>query len=367
MISLGRARRLRHANTTSPSPAPTALTLHDILVGEVWLCSGQSNMEDGRRRLNRRRAARVRPRSRARRGNQDGPPILRSAFSAWRKSHQPPDLLSDGWTECRGDALARFSAAGFFSSVASYIRRSAWPVGLIESNWGGSRIEEWIFRRRLRTLGRNPRRRRGTDLRARREARQSRLRRHDPAARAFRPSVALLWYQGESQIIAFNDGLRYADKMNVLVTSWRALWARQTCRSIACNWRRSTTRSARTRSPTQTTNSRSSGKPSSAQPPSHTPASSRSRTRSTTSPTSTPVKKSIVGHRLAALALADTYGRKSVTATFPTSTTSRSRAPPPLCIFRSADGLATRDGQPTDRFRNRRRRRPVRPRHHGHP
>ena len=34
----------------------------------------------------------------------------------------------------------------------------------------------------------------------------------------------MLWYQGESNIIASNDGVRYADKMQALVEYWRGLW-----------------------------------------------------------------------------------------------------------------------------------------------
>jgi sialate O-acetylesterase len=199
------------------------IVLHDTVVGEVWLCSGQSNME---------MAVGVTSAGAAPESAHDpavAEEIKTANYPAIRlfrveKRLQPPDVVSAGWTECRGDALARFSAAGFFFGRAVQQNLGV-PVGLIESSWGGSRIEEWIsdeaYARLEKILGADA---------ERCFERDARLvsRDYDGMVAPLAPFAlrGVLWYQGESNIIAYNDGMRYADKFAVLVASWRAAWER---------------------------------------------------------------------------------------------------------------------------------------------
>jgi sialate O-acetylesterase len=116
-------------------------TLTNILVGEVWLCGGQSNMEYPMRRSLKKYTAPGRG--------------LDYADTEWRnggskyirlmqvdKKNSLPDCTSKGWVDCSDSTLAPFSAVGYF--FGKYIQESLnVPVGLIGSNWGGSRIERW--------------------------------------------------------------------------------------------------------------------------------------------------------------------------------------------------------------------------------
>ncbi|MCA8958004.1 MAG: 9-O-acetylesterase, partial [Planctomycetes bacterium] len=129
----------------TPAGGPFDLTVkgsdtrvfHDVLVGEVWLCSGQSNMEMGvglvRRAKEEIAAAnhpRIRlcsiPRTVAGEPESDVP-------ASWRVC-SPQTLGKDGW--------GGFSAAGYFFG-RELLQKLDVPIGLIDSTWGGTRIEPW--------------------------------------------------------------------------------------------------------------------------------------------------------------------------------------------------------------------------------
>jgi sialate O-acetylesterase len=327
--------------------ATNTLTLHDILVGEVWLCSGQSNMEMAVGVL----SAGAQPES-----SHDpalAEEIKTAAYPAIRlfrveKKRQPPDVVSDGWTECRGDALAHFSAAGFFFGREIHQTLGV-PVGLIESNWGGSRIEEWISDAAYAPLEKIL----GADA-ERTFERDASLVSHnyDAMIQPLAPFAlrGVLWYQGESQIIAYNDGLRYADKMNVLVTSWRAAWSQPDLPFYSVQL-----------APFLYTKR----KDKLAHADDELPKLWEAQLRSTAIPHTGlvpiadtvddvsnihPGKKSIVGHRLALLALARAYGfGGQAPASGPLFDHLEIKGGTAIVHFAHADGLATRDGQtPSD-------------------
>lgn len=116
------------------------ITLDNILFGEVWLCSGQSNMEMPVKGFN-------------------GQPTFGSAqaimhannpnlrlFTVERKSSKTPlkNLEKNkGWTQTTPETAANFSAvAYFFGSQLQEILEV--PVGLIHTSWGGSSVEAWM-------------------------------------------------------------------------------------------------------------------------------------------------------------------------------------------------------------------------------
>lgn len=110
----------------------TELAVRDILVGEVWLCSGQSNMEW--------------PLRSARDGEQEvaqaADPLLRLFTVLRRVSSVPQAETEGGWAACTPESAARFSAAGYF--FGRHLRRSLGvPVGLLNASWGGTPSEAW--------------------------------------------------------------------------------------------------------------------------------------------------------------------------------------------------------------------------------
>jgi sialate O-acetylesterase len=110
----------------------SAVTYRDVLVGEVWLCSGQSNMEWPVRLSNNpdeEIAGAVRPRIRL----LSVPRIS----TAEPRSDQPAT-----WQVCSPETVADFSAVGYFFG-RSLIEALDVPIGLIDSSWGGTPAEAW--------------------------------------------------------------------------------------------------------------------------------------------------------------------------------------------------------------------------------
>lgn len=109
------------------------LTIRDVLSGEVWLCSGQSNMEwNGMRGLKQ---------------IQEELPLcdndrIRFFYVDKRVSATPQDNLPGKWVVCDAASLNRFSAIGYFFGKALQ-QEFHFPVGLINSNWGGTPVEFW--------------------------------------------------------------------------------------------------------------------------------------------------------------------------------------------------------------------------------
>ena len=112
-------------------------TLEDILVGEVWLCSGQSNMEMGIG-MCKDGAAEI---------QAADYPNIRLLMVPNRWTPQPMDDQPGTWKVCTPKTIAEDGWGGF-SAAAYYFGRELHkklgvPVGLIDATWGGTRIESW--------------------------------------------------------------------------------------------------------------------------------------------------------------------------------------------------------------------------------
>ena len=116
----------------SRSSARTPITLDDVLLGEVWLCSGQSNMEmavAGCINAEEEIAAANHPQIR-----QIEVPKLTASV--------PADDFPGQWQVCSPETAGGFTACGYF--MARELQKNLnVPVGLINSSWGGTRIEPW--------------------------------------------------------------------------------------------------------------------------------------------------------------------------------------------------------------------------------
>ena len=111
----------------------------DILVGEVWLCSGQSNME---MRLNSTGPDGDREIAGARH------PKLRTINIPCQALAGRQSDVAAAWQVCSPETAGSFTAVGYhFARVLQ--ERLGVPVGLVNSSWGGTRIEAWISRESL--------------------------------------------------------------------------------------------------------------------------------------------------------------------------------------------------------------------------
>lgn len=111
--------------------------LKNVLIGEVWLCSGQSNMEMrvADRVLNYEQEMK----------EADGYGNIRLLHIDNTTSPVPLDgaaVRYGGWQVCSGQTVADFSATGYFFGKGLY-KSLGIPIGLIESCWGGTYAESW--------------------------------------------------------------------------------------------------------------------------------------------------------------------------------------------------------------------------------
>jgi sialate O-acetylesterase len=108
------------------------IELEDILVGEVWVCSGQSNMQW--------------PMSATHRAGQDIPkanhPKIRLFSVPAVSNGRPQQDIKAQWTACTPAAVRDFSAVAYYFGKELHEDLNV-PVGLINSSWGGTAIEPW--------------------------------------------------------------------------------------------------------------------------------------------------------------------------------------------------------------------------------
>src|SRR5687767_8741157 len=113
-----------------------SITIKDVLVGEVWLCSGQSNMAFP---LNRASNAGEALKSADR-------PRIRLFNVARAHTDQPQTELKGEWQICTPKTSAEFSAVAYFFGSDLQEQLNV-PIALIEADWGGTRAEAWLPRR----------------------------------------------------------------------------------------------------------------------------------------------------------------------------------------------------------------------------
>lgn len=113
------------------------IELKDILVGDVWLCSGQSNMELP--------VSRVTDMFRDEIAAYENTNIRQLKVPNIFNFHAPQADLPDyvAWKPLTQENVMNFSALAYFFAKAMYEKNSI-PVGLINSSWGGTPVEAWI-------------------------------------------------------------------------------------------------------------------------------------------------------------------------------------------------------------------------------
>ncbi len=133
--------------TLTVSAGAESATLNDVLVGEVWLCSGQSNMAmtvDGKTAwlhvggINNAKEV----------VGTSADPLLRQFRVEWKTHTRPEDDCVGKWTAAGPETTAEFSATGYF--FAKELReRLGVPVAIVNASFGGSSVEGWTSREAL--------------------------------------------------------------------------------------------------------------------------------------------------------------------------------------------------------------------------
>ncbi len=109
------------------------ILLENVLIGEVWLCSGQSNMEWSAMNNNQQAIA-------------EAPAATNSQIRFFHipksTANYPQDDTKAGWKVCNPEDMKKFSAIGYFFGK-KLNKELAVPVGLINASWGGTPAEVW--------------------------------------------------------------------------------------------------------------------------------------------------------------------------------------------------------------------------------
>ena len=213
--------RLRITETDSRGKkASDSITLDNILIGEVWFCSGQSNMEmplDGFWDCPVEGSAEEIALS----GKHDG---IRMVTIPKTGALSPQSTVGGSWKTCCPENAGQFSAVGYhFAKTLNAVLNI--PVGIISCSWGGSSLEGWLPEEIVSGypdidcgVSEPSEGNKGWNWDA-----------HTPfimyngmvwPLRNYTVS-GFLWYQGETNVGRHST---YASRMQTLVTHWRGLW-----------------------------------------------------------------------------------------------------------------------------------------------
>ncbi|QNL52531.1 sialate O-acetylesterase [Olivibacter sp. SDN3] len=187
------------------------ISLHNILLGDVWLVSGQSNMEWG--------------------GSQNLQEImdelpnvddsnLRLLQISRTAAKYPQENIPNSWQLLNAETLKPFSAIGYF--IGKEFRREVdVPIGIINASWGGTPAEVWTPEFLI-----------DNDMRLRKAAElqtEAPYRPHEKGVlwnsmiyplTPFK-LTGFYWYQGESNVNSWPD---YDKLMRTMINSWRMAW-----------------------------------------------------------------------------------------------------------------------------------------------
>ncbi len=116
--------------------ASNHITLTNILIGDVWVCSGQSNMELPMNRVKTRYPDVI--------ANADNPNIRQFVVPHIYDFKEPKDDLKSGkWVSANPKSVLEFTAVGYFFAKELYEKYRV-PIGLINASLGGSPAQAWL-------------------------------------------------------------------------------------------------------------------------------------------------------------------------------------------------------------------------------
>jgi sialate O-acetylesterase len=196
------------------------IEIKDVLLGEVWICSGQSNMEWAvNRSLNPKEEI----------ATAKHPQIRLFNVPGHVAQPEPGNDPRGKWQICSPESVPSFSAVGYYFGRELQKELNI-PIGLVGTNWGGTRIEPWTppvgFKSvpNLKDYVENLE----TVAKARTEGKKAKpkggaVQIYNGMVHALTPLSArgAIWYQGESNA---GDGLRYDHLKEGLVKGWRSVF-----------------------------------------------------------------------------------------------------------------------------------------------
>lgn len=234
-----------------------SVEIKNVLVGEVWLCSGQSNMamtvakSDG---FEKEKVA----------ANH---PLIRMYITSRTVSTEPLSDSKGEWNICSPETVGAFSATAYFFGREIQQELDV-PVGLIHTSWGGTRIEAWSPMASLEQFPSVMASKDKQDLRASKFSEERAKEQYAVAMERWKAAVTAakadgkkgpkqpkksthphksqnypanlynamikpfvpygirgaIWYQGEANAHSFAEAMLYRDLLENMVTQWRKDW-----------------------------------------------------------------------------------------------------------------------------------------------
>lgn len=194
--------------------ASNNIVINDVLIGEVWLCSGQSNMEMsaswGLKQFDADVAAAT---------NKN----IRFFHVPRTTAVYPQDDAEARWVVCNPEDMRRFSLAGYFFGQKLNSELGV-PMGLINSSWGGTPAEAWTSKDAI-----------DADAVLKKAAADLKKVPWGPVSAGYiynamihpiinYPIAGTLWYQGEANVGAPST---YQQLLSTMIQSWRKAWGKE--------------------------------------------------------------------------------------------------------------------------------------------
>jgi len=190
------------------------LKFKNVMIGEVWVCSGQSNMEMPMKGYMNQPIL----------GSNEAiatssNPMIR-LFTVTKASNlNPQDDFTGTWKNCDPENVSQFSATAYFFGLMLNKSLNV-PIGLINSSWGGTRIEPWISEAGVKNFD---------FVTLPDKAQTGTLSPQTPTVlfnAMINPMVGFgikgaIWYQGESNR---NEPDKYLNLLPGMVENWRSVW-----------------------------------------------------------------------------------------------------------------------------------------------
>lgn len=197
--------------TLTIASAKETVKIKNILLGEVWLCSGQSNMEMPVQGYNNQPV------------NGSADALLNADNDNIRlfkvklvASPEPKTECEGAWLPANTESVGRFSAIGYFYAKMLQQKLKV-PIGMVYAAWGGTRIEAWMKKEIVQKFPKP------YEL-----STNAKLKDHNKAAYLYNGMIlpitnycikGALWYQGEGNI---DYPKEYADLMAAMIEGWRS-------------------------------------------------------------------------------------------------------------------------------------------------
>ena len=184
----------------------------NVMIGEVWLCTGQSNMGFTARSglLNEEEEVAA--------ANY---PNIRLFKVQRAQADEPENDCIGQWVECSPETMKRFSSVGYFFGRELYEKLDV-PIGLIESTWGGTSIELWTPKE---VIFKDPVAHESAQIATRWKI--------ENVSTMFNAMIHPLipyqiagniWYQGESNRYNISG---YSHLMGLMINAWREAWEKE--------------------------------------------------------------------------------------------------------------------------------------------